>query len=78
MEFLRGGIYTEATVMAASKDFYFARNKDGYVCAYDSKTHKCVDIMFLRAMILIITNSIRKNGSGRLTLNMKTVNKSLY
>lgn len=31
--------------MAASKDFYFARNKDGYVCAYDSKTHKCVDII---------------------------------
>lgn len=24
---------------------YFARNKDGFVCSYDSETHKCVGVI---------------------------------
>lgn len=30
---------------AEKRNFYFARNKDGYVCAYDKNTHKCIGVM---------------------------------
>ena len=37
----------EVTIMSTNQnkkpnvDFYFARNKDGYMCSYDKLTHKC-------------------------------------
>ena len=32
-------------ISMSKRNFYFASNKDGYTCAFDSVTHKCIDII---------------------------------
>ena len=42
---------------------YFSRNKDGYICAYDSETHICVDVIESTGDKLL-TNEQRKKYIG--------------
>ncbi|MGN1418105.1 MAG: hypothetical protein ACI4W6_02120 [Acutalibacteraceae bacterium] len=34
----------------SNSDFYSSVNKNGFLCTYDLKTHKCIDILLCTGM----------------------------
>lgn len=35
----------EVLIMNTNNNLYLARNQEGFLCAYDKDTHKCVDVI---------------------------------
>lgn len=52
--------------MSTQKNFYTSVNKNGYLCAYDSATHKCISIMLATGMNIERYNQECKRFIGKI------------
>lgn len=52
--------------MSTQKNFYTSVNKNGYLCAYDSATHKCISIMLASGMNIERYNQECKRFIGKI------------
>ena len=63
--------------MAAKEyNFYFARNKDGFLCSYDKKTHRCIGVMLSTGDNIEIYNKHHDSYIGQLDPNYDSSEKT--
>ncbi len=55
-----------STTQNKKQSIYFARNKDGFSCVYDSETHKCVDIILSTGDNIELFNEKRDEYIGQI------------